>query len=302
MMNIVGKRRWFFMVSGIAILASIVFLAVFGLKPGIEFSSGTSLTVSFEQPVENGALREELANLGHDNALVQSTTGGDYIIRTFELNTAEKEQLESGLSARFGSMTEKNFETIDPLIARQTSQAATTAVIVAAIGILIYIIWAFRKLPKAIYYGTSALIAVGHDVLITIGVFSLLGVILGWEINLMFITGVLAVIGYSINNIVVIFDRIRENITRGVSPDFERVANVSVVETLSRCLNTSITTLIAVLALLFFVGGSIQNFVWVLLIGVIVGTLDSIFIAPSLLVVWERGEWGKLLRSPPRAT
>jgi preprotein translocase subunit SecF len=131
--------------------------------------------------------------------------------------------------------------------------------------------------------------------LIALGVFAILGAAMGWQINLMFITGVLAVIGYSVNNTVVIFDRIRENLTRGIGGDFETIVNNSLVETLGRSLNTSLTTLIVILALLFFVGATIQNFVVVLIIGVIAGTFSSICIAPSLLVVWDNKEWGRFI-------
>jgi len=134
-----------------------------------------------------------------------------------------------------------------------------------------------------------------HDVLVVLGIFSILGSILDWEVNLMFITGVLAVIGYSVNNTVVVFDRIRENLSRGVSANFEIVVNNSLVETMGRSLNTSLTTLMVVLALLLFVGASIQNFSVVLLIGVIAGTYSSICVAPQLLLVWEKGEWGRFL-------
>jgi preprotein translocase subunit SecF len=300
MIDIISKRYWFFLISGVAILLSVIFLVVFGLKPGLEFSSGSSMTISFSQKVDHAALKEELANLGYGNSIVQTTGGGDFLIRTVALTDEARKQLEENLSAKFGPITEKSLETIEPVIAKQTSRTTTIAVIIAAVGILLYIIWAFRRLPKAFYCGTSAIIALLHDVLITAGIFSLLGAILGWEINLMFITGILAVIGYSINNTVVVFDRIRENMRKGISSSFEVVTNYSVVETMSRCLNTSITTLITILALLLFVGGAIQNFVWVLLIGVIVGTFDSICIAPSLLVVWEQGEWGRFLH-PARA-
>jgi preprotein translocase subunit SecF len=300
MIDIISKRYWFFLISGIAILLSIISLTVFGLKPGLEFSSGSSMTINFTQTVDQTALKEELANLGYGNSIVQTMGGGDFLIRTVTLTDEAKNQLEENLSAKFGPLTEKSFENVEPVIAKHTSRVALIGIIIAAVGILLYIVWAFRKLPKALYCGTSAIIALLHDVLITAGIFSLLGAILGWEINLMFITGILAVIGYSVNNIVVVFDRIRENLRKGISPDFEVVTNYSVVETLSRCLNTSITTLITILALLLFVGGSIQNFVWVLLIGIIVGAFDSICIAPSLLVVWEQGEWGRFLH-PTRA-
>jgi len=153
-------------------------------------------------------------------------------------------------------------------------------------------------MPRPFRYGTCAIIALGHDVLVVVGIFSIISAVLNWEINLMFITGVLAVIGYSVNNTVVIFDRIRENLSRGTSLNFEYIVNRSLVETMSRSLNTSLTTLIVVLALLLFVGSSIQNFAAVLLIGIVAGTYSSICVAPQLLIIWEKGEWGKLFRRP----
>jgi len=299
MIDIIGKRPWFFLISGIAILLSIIFLVVFGLKPGLEFSSGTSLTLSFTQKVDPGAFKEELANLGYGNSIVQTTGGGDFLIRTVALTDDARKQLEAGLTDKFGTLTEKSFQTIEPVIARQTSRTTIIALIVATFLMLLYIIFAFRRVPKSFRYGTTFTVALVHDVLITAGVFSILGVLAGWEIDLMFITGILAVIGVSIDNTIVVFDRIRENVGKGISSSFEVVTNYSVVETLSRCLNTSITIVITIAVLLLFVGGSIRSFAWVLLIGTVVGTFDSVFVAPSLLVVWEGGEWGRFLRPAP---
>jgi preprotein translocase subunit SecF len=302
MIDIIGKRYWFFLISGIAILLSIIFLAVFGLKAGLEFSSGTSLTLTFTQTVEPKALQDELDTLGYGNSIIQTTSGGDFLIRTVALTEDARKQLEAALTDQFGTLTEKSVQTIDPIIARQTSRTTIIALVVATFLMLLYIIFAFRRVPKAFRYGTTFTIALVHDVLITAGVFSLLGVLAGWEIDLMFITGILAVIGISIDNTIVVFDRIRENVKKGISPNFEFVANYSIVETLSRCLNTTITITIATVVLLLFVGGSIQNFVWVLLIGSLVGTFDSVFVAPSLLVVWEQGEWGRFIGRKPQPT
>jgi preprotein translocase subunit SecF len=298
MLDITGKRSMFLIISEIVILIGIIALAVFGLKPGIEFSSGSILTIGFEQEVVQSELQEELANLGYGNALIQRTGAGDFFIRTQELTGEEKTALEEALGARFGSLTEREFNSVSSMVAAETVHNAIIAVAVAAVGILLYITWAFRRMPKPFHYGICAIIALVHDVLVMLGIFCILGVILGWEINLMFITGVLAIIGYSVNNIVVVFDRIRENVRKGVSHDFEFVVNNSIVETLSRQVNTSFTTIIGVLALLLFVGASIQNFAIVLLIGIVVGTFDSICIAPTLLIVWERGEWGRLIPLP----
>jgi preprotein translocase subunit SecF len=298
MFDITGKRSLFLIISEVVILIGIIALVVFGLKPGIEFSSGSMLTVSFEQEVDHSELEQELVNLGYTNAIIQGIGESDFLIRTPELSGEDKAALEDALSARFGSLSEREFHSVSPMVATETAHNAAIAVAIAAVGILLYITWAFRRMPRPFHYGVCAVIALLHDVVVVLGIFSILGAILNWEINLMFITGVLAVIGYSINNTVVVFDRIRENLKRGISADFEAVVNNSLVETLSRSLNTSLTTLFVVLALLLFVGASIQNFAIVLLIGIIAGTYSSLFIAPTLLLVWQNGEWGRLVFLP----
>ncbi|MCK5576875.1 MAG: protein translocase subunit SecF [Dehalococcoidales bacterium] len=298
MPDLIGKRFRFFLISGVVILIGIVSLSVFGLKAGVELSSGSILTVRFEQQVSTDELKEELAELGLANAIVQTTGLGDFLIRS-KLTTDEKGQLEADLEAEFGPLQELDFVFVDPIVARQTANIAGIAVAVAAVGILLYVTWAFRRMPKPFRFGTCAIIALLHDALVALGVFSIIGAILGWEVNLMFITGILAVIGYSVNNTVVIFDRIRENLLSNPKLGFEQVVNKSLLESLTRSLNTSLTTMIVVLALLLFVGADLQNFAIVLLIGVIAGTFSSLFIAPSLLVVWEKREWKRFIRWLP---
>lgn len=302
MFYITGKRSLFLIISEVLILIGIIALLVFGLKPGIEFSSGSILTVSFEQEVEQAELEAAIVELGYTNVIIQRTGEGDFIIRTQEVSGEAKTALEDALSARFGALSEREFYSVSSMVAAETAHNAIIAVSIAAVGILLYITWAFRKMPKPFHYGVCAIIALVHDVVVVLGIFAILGAIMNWEINLMFITGVLAVIGYSINNTVVVFDRIRENLKRGISANFEMVVNNSLVETLSRSTNTSLTTMIVVLALLLFVGATIQNFAIVLLIGIIAGTYSSLFIAPNLLVVWERGEWGRLIPLPQAKT
>ncbi len=294
MFDIVGKRSWFFLISGLLVLISIVSLATFRLEPSIEFSSGSMLTIHFDQEVKQDDLRVALADLGYSDALIQRTGSGDYIIRTRELNNVTKTALENGLTAKFGKLTEAEFDSVSPIVAGETVRNAGIAVLLAAVGILIYMTIAFSKMPNPIRYGTTAIIALLHDSLIALGAFSIFGALFNWQINLMFVTGILAIIGYSVNNIVVVYDRIRENIKRS-GADFGVIVNDSLVETLGRCLNTSITTLIVLLALALFVGASIQNFVIVLSIGVIVGTFDSICVAPLLVLTWSKGDWSRLL-------
>jgi preprotein translocase subunit SecF len=293
--DIIGKRFWFFTLSGLVILMGIISLATAGLPSGIEFSSGSLLTVSFVEDVAHDAFVEEIVNLGYTDAIIQETRAGEFLIRTHELSDTEKASIESALAERFGELSEAQFTSVSPMIASETTSNAIIAVVIAAVGILAYVTWAFRRMPKPFHYGTCAIVALVHDAVIAMGIFSILGAIMGLQVNLMFITGILAVIGYSVNNTVVIFDRIRENLVKGIGADFEMVVNNSLVETLGRSINTSLTTLIVVLALLFFVGATIQNFVIVLIIGIIAGTFSSVCIAPSLLVVWDSGEWDRFI-------
>ena len=300
MFDIVGKRPVFFAISAILLAGSVVALLVLGLNPGIDFSSGSITTLSFEQAVDPTEAEEELSGLGFSSRIDEWQ--GDLVIHTVRLTAEEKTSLREGLEKKFGPAEEMGFESVDPVIAEETARIAGIAVAVSAVGILLYLTWAFRRMPKPLHYGICAVIALIHDVVIVLGVFSILGGIFGWEINLMFITGILAVIGYSVNNTVVVFDRIRENLQRGISPDFEVVINGSLVETMSRSLNTSLTTVVVVLALVLFVGVSIQNFAVVLLIGVIAGTYSSLFVAPQLLAVWHKGKWQGFVRGPTLTT
>jgi preprotein translocase subunit SecF len=293
MLNIVGKRFWFFLISGILIVISIVSIAAFGFKASIEFSSGSILSLQFETTVEYSDFLQEMNNLGYDDAIIQRTGSGQFLIRTHQLTDAEKAQLETNLTTQFGALSESSFNSVSPMVASETTRNAAIAVAISMVGMLLYVTYAFRKMPSSFRWGTCFVIALLHDILVTVGLFSLLGHILGWEMNLMFITGILAIVGVSLDNTIVVFDRMRENQKNGVSPDFEVVVNRSQVETLGRSLNTSITILITLLALLLFVGGTIQNFVIVLMIGLIAGTFDSVFVAPGLLVVWDKGEWGR---------
>jgi len=299
MINVIGKRFWFLIITGAYLLFCIISLGYFGLKPGIELTSGSLLTVRFTQTVTEGDLNQELANLGYGNAIVQATGGGDFIIRTSELSSEDKTNLENGLTTRFGQITEEEFSSVSPLVAAETLRNSGIAIGLATVGILLYVAWAFRKMPKPFRYGVCAIIAMAHDAVVALGLFAILGKIQGWEVDLMFVTGILAIIGYSINDTVVVFDRIRENVTKGKSLDFATVVNLSIVETLPRNLNIALAVLFTILALLFFVGASIRSLMVLMLLSVTAGTYSSILLAPSLLVVWEKGEWGGLFRRRP---
>jgi preprotein translocase subunit SecF len=287
MIDIIGKRNWYFIIAGVMIIACIIFLAVFGLKAGVEFSSGSVMTVGFEQQVEKSDLEDELNELGYTSAIIQEVGDDSFLVRLPRLTAAEKTTLETDLTETFETLVIREFDDVSEMVASETTRNAAIAVAVATIGILLYIAWAFRRMPHPFHYGICAIIALVHDTLIALGTFAVLGGIFGWEIDLKFIIGILAVIGYSVNNTVVVFDRIRENLLTDSRSSFTTVVNNSLIETLTRSLNTSLTTLFVVLALMFFVGTVIQNFTAILLAGIIAGTFSSLFIAPSLLVLWR---------------
>jgi len=297
MIDFVGKKQWFFLISAVALIVVIISLAVFKLQPGIDFTGGTSMTLHFTPQVEQSQLRQEFINLEHPEAVIQGT-GDDFFIRIKEIAAQERETMTEGLETSLGSeITVRDYNTVSPYIALETARNAGIAVIIAALAMLFYIAWAFRRMPKPLRWGSCAIIALVHNVLIVLGVFSILGRVANVEVDAMFITGVLTVVGYSINNTVVVFDRIRENMSKGISPDFAVTVNCSLLETLARSLNTTLTTLCVILALLLFGGATIHDFILVLFIGLLAGTYSSMCIAGQLLVVWEKREWGKLLPS-----
>ncbi len=299
-MNIIGKRYWYFLISGVLIIAAVISLATFGLKSGIEFSAGVRLDIRFDKPVDYTAFQQEINKLGYSGAIVQSVGSSEFIVRLKEITDAQIATLQNDLTSNFGNLNLQSQQTTPGAVAN-TPRNAIIAVAVAMLGILIYVTIAFRKMPQPFRFGMCSVIALFHDVLVTAGLFSLFGAFMGWEINLMFITGILTIIGYSINNTIVVFDRIRENTIRGAGSTYETTVNNSVIETMGRSFNTSITVLITTLALLLFVGTTIQNFAIVLLIGNIVGTYDSVFVAPSLLVVWDKHEWGRFIGRKPQS-
>lgn len=294
MIDFMGKKQWFFLISTIVMGISVISLAVFGLQLGIDFTGGTSMTLRFNPQVQQEELRQEITTFGHPEAIIQSSDQ-DFLIRMKEITPAEKEELTTRLSEELSTeVVVRDYNTISPSIATETATSAGIAVLIAAVAMLFYIAWAFRRMPSPFRWGACAIFALIHNVLIVAGIFSILGEAVSMEIDAMFLTGVLTVVGYSINNTVVVFDRIRENIIKGISVDFAVTVNSSLLETLGRSLNTSLTTICVILALFLFGGATIHNFMLVLLIGLIAGTYSSMLIAGPLLVVWEKKEWRKM--------
>lgn len=291
MFDIIGKRSWYFLISGIVILAGIIALFAFGLKMGIEFRSGSEVTVSFEQPVDKQQVIQALADLGYGSgSAIVRRAGTDFILDLPELNDAAKADLRAGLADKVGQFKDGGFQLVSPKAAADTTRNAGIAVIISAIGMLIYISWAFHRMPNPFRWGICAIASLVHDVLVVVGVFAIFSGIFGWQVDLMFIAGVLTVIGYSVNDTIVIFDRIRENVSKYPGVDFEAVVNYSLVGTLSRTLITGLGTLYVLIALLFVIGAPVQNLVVVLLVGIVTGTYSSFGTAASLLVVWKKRE------------
>jgi len=300
MFDIIGKRFWYFSISGIIILAGIISLFVFGLQPGIEFKSGSEISIEFDNPVEKQQVTQALSELGYDDVVVRQA-GADYILSLPEINDADKAALRTGMVARLGEFRDGGFEKVSAKAAAGTTRNTVIAVIISSIGMLFYISWAFRRMPNPFRWGVCAIIAMVHDLLVVIGLFALFGGLFGWQVDLMFIAAVLTVIGYSVNDTIVIFDRIRENVRNYGDADFAGVVNRSLVETMSRTLITGLGTLFTLIALMIIVGAPIQNMASVLLVGIITGTYSSIGTAASLLVVWKNSEWGRFIGRRPEA-
>jgi preprotein translocase subunit SecF len=290
-MNIVNKRLYYFIAVALISVICIVALAVQGLNRGVDFQAGTQLTISFTQNVTKDQLKTAVDDLGFKEATVSLSSSGHYYVQTRQLSVAETEQLQSDLTAKLGALT-LSYESIPQNIASQAIRMAVIAIVIAIAGMLIYIAFAFRRMPNPFKFGICAVAGLAFDILVTLGAYSIFGGILNWSIDLMFVAGILAVLGYSVNNTIIVFDRIRENSRRGVSTDIEIVANASIAETLGRSFNSSLTVLITLFALLIFVGSSIQNFVIVLIIGTISGVITSTFLSPELLVSWQKKSWG----------
>ncbi len=304
MLDIIGRRYLYFLISAIIIIPGTIFLLIFHLRPGIDFTGGSILTVQLGATPDSQVIEQILTDDGFSGSVVQPlndvNSPNAVTIRTKPMsNTPDNDQkakVEADLKKQYGALNELSFSTIGPVIGAELTQRAILAVIAASVLILLYIWYAFRNVPSPLRFGVCALAALLHDVLVVTGVFSILGVLFKIEIDELFVTAMLTVIGFSVHDTIVVFDRIRENLLRRTGEPFETVVNNSVVQTLARSLNTSITVLLTLLALYLFGGVSIRQFVLALLIGIFSGTYSSIFNASCLLVVWQNGEIGQFVQ------
>lgn len=289
-MKLLKYYKHFFILSLVLTGLGIISLAIFGLRLGIDFKGGTVTEIVFEQQVTPEQVREVLATNGLDHAQVQSTDNNGIIIRSDVIEKSENDKYLGALKTELGSFDERRFESIGPIVGEQLTRQALYQLALISIGIILYIAYAFRKVTRPVsswQFGIAAVIALLHDLIIVLGVFAILGKFANVEVDTMFVTALLTVLGFSVHDTIIVFDRIRENLRIYAGQTMEFVINHSVSQTLVRSLNTSLTVLLVLLALLLFGGETIRYFVLALFIGIIAGTYSSIFVASPILNYWQ---------------
>ncbi len=290
-MNILKYKKIYYLISVIIILPGIVSLLFFGLKPAIDFTGGSELELEIKNSTSGTPekLEEIVGSQGFDVQNVGVVDTNIFIVRTETISDLDHKKILTSVKKTYPLTTIKSFETVGATIGKETELNALKAVGIASVVILLYIAFVFRKVSKPVSswkYGVCAIIALLHDVLLVLGVFSLLGFFFHVEVDSLFITALLTVMGFSVHDTIVVFDRIRENLSKHKDLPFEKIVNNSILETINRSLNTSVTVILVLVMLLLFGGESIRWFVVALLIGVISGTYSSIFNASPLLVSW----------------
>jgi len=296
-MFIVKKRIIFFILSVLLIGGSFGVIAQYGLNYGIDFKGGSILEVTYVEV--DGAVTPSLdevktilTNSGVENALVSPRGESGYVMKMRELSSEEKNNVVAALTSNAANpVIVEKFNSIGPTVGDELRSKAYLAIAVVLFCIILFILFAFRKVKNPLNYGIATLLALAHDVIIPTGIYVLWSQYTGAEIDLLFVSALLAILGYSVHDTIVVFDRVRENVLKYASvkngPSFEESVGISVTETMARSINTSLTTAIMLLALYFVGGAATQNFAFILLAGVVVGTYSSVFIASPLLVTLE---------------
>lgn len=289
-MNLMKYKVFYFVLSLLIILPGLYYLLTSGLKLGIDFTGGALLEYRFEKSINVDELKKVFSSQGIEVGHIITSSNNTYLLRTKPITQDQLNQIRSVLPQKFGQLEERSVSSVDPVIGSELKQKTLIALLLASGMIIIYIAFSFRKIPKpasSIRFGIAAVVALIHDILVVVGVFAILGKFLKVEVDILFVTALLTVVGFSVHDTIVVFDRIRENLLKHMGKKFIDVANLSVVQTLGRSLNTSLTVIFVLIALLLFGGETIKWFVVALLIGIISGTYSSIFNATALLVWWE---------------
>ncbi len=305
MIDILSKRYWYFAISLVVILPGLIILASRGLPLSIDFTGGSLLEVKFEggEPLQGADLIPLYEQAGIDDAQVQTTENDTLLIRSsFLTNETRDVILDEMRTQSGGEVTVIRFDSVGPSIGAAVASRAALAVGIAALAVIVYITFAFSQVPNAFRYGVCAVIAMVHDVAVVFSVAGIGALLFSWQIDSLFLTALLTVIGFSVQDKVVVFDRIRENTNILRRLEYEKLVNHSIVQTLQRSINTQLMTVeFLLLALALFGGVTLQEFAVILLVGLFSGTYSSIFIAAPILVLWEKREWKNWFRRPARS-
>ena len=302
MLDLVSKRYWWFAISLLTIVPGLFFILTGNLRVGIDFSGGTlwEFTIPNGQQITAEQFGQVVSEQGLEGSRAQLSLPDEQgqviaTVRTPAVAADDplRQQVINAVTQAYPGAELTRFETVGSIVSAESTRNAVLAVAVASLVILLYLTLAFRNAPHPFRYGVCAILAMLHDLLVVLGAAAILGYLIGLEVDALFLTAILTVISFSVHDTIVVFDRLRENLGhRRTGQSFEEIVNLSIVQTLTRSLNTQLTTFLTLLALLLFGGATIRNFVLILLIGLLSGTYSSIFNAAQLLVVWENG-WSK---------
>ena len=292
MLHVVERKWWYFLLSGVLIVPGVIFLALGGLKPGIEFKGGTLLDLRFDNPPAVSDVHDAMTALGRSEAIVQAAEGGRIEVRTFEMKPDEIAMAQASLKDKYGaSLKDVSSSVVSPSFSGELIQNAVRSIALASVLIVLLIAFAFRNFGWAAFrYGFAAIIALLHDAAVVLGVFAILGFFFNIEVDSLFVTAVLTIIGFSVHDTIVVFDRIRENLRLNAGEALNPVINFSIMQTLARSVITSLTVVFTLLALFLFGGFSMRNFALALLVGIISGTYSSIFNASQIVSLWQEVE------------
>jgi len=290
--NFVEHKWWYFLISGLIIVPGTIFLLLGGLKPGIEFRGGTLLDARFSSAPASAEVHDIFAGLGHDEAVIQQAEGGRVQVRTSALSIDQTVAAQDALKAKYGAdFLDMQASSVSPSFSEEIVRNAIWSIILASGLIVLLIAFAFRSFGwGAFRYGFAAILATLHDALLVLGLFAILGYFFNVEIDSLFVTAVLTVIGFSVHDTIVVFDRIRENLRLNPGEPLNPVINFSIMQTMVRSIITSVTVIFTLLALYSFGGYTIRNFALALLVGIVSGTYSSIFNAAQIVSLWQELE------------
>jgi preprotein translocase SecF subunit len=299
MFNIVEKRRWYFIFSAILLALSVAAMVVSTgqfsqpMRLGIDFTGGSIFKLKFDRAVGEDDIRTVFVDYGLESAIVQPLGVPEdhtWQVRTRGVTANEVGNLLSTLEEQVGTIDRDalTFDTVEPSVGGEVARAAGFAILVAALVIVAFMWFSFRRVPHAFRYGVCTIAGMTHNLLIAFGFYALMGLLAGWEVDALFLTAILTVIGFSVQDVIVVFDRIRENIPRYKTESFERVVNRSILETIHRSLATQLNAMFVMVAIILFGGATIKPFIATMLVGMVSETYSAIFIAVPLLVVWEK--------------